>query len=270
MSREFTHTTLGSTGLRVHRLGLSASYRPGKSSIYTALEHGVNYLFCYGFDGQMTAVLRDVLKSKRESYVVATAAYNLVLGHPNLERTLEKRLRQLGTEYIDVFLFLGVLREREFSERTREALCRLRETGKIRSIGLSTHDLEFAGKLAADGAVDVLMIRYNAAHRGAEEAVFPRLPDHDLGVVGYTATGWRYLLRRPPGWPKGEWVPTAEMCYRFVLSNPHVHVCMTAPTNPRQLDENLSALQKGALSAEELELMRRFGDAVRSRRRLFR
>jgi hypothetical protein len=86
MSRELTHTTLGSTGLRVHRLGLSASYRPGKSSIYAALEHGVNYLFCFGFDGQMTAVLRDVLKSKRESYVVATGAYNLVLGHPNLER----------------------------------------------------------------------------------------------------------------------------------------------------------------------------------------
>jgi aryl-alcohol dehydrogenase-like predicted oxidoreductase len=270
MSEEFTHTTLGNTGLRVHRLGLSASYRPGKDSIYTALERGLNYLFCYGFDTQMTSALKDVLKTNRESYVVATGAYNLILGYPNLERTLEKRLRQLNTEYIDVFLFLGVLREREFPERAREELYRLRETGKIRSVGISTHNLEFGAKLVNDGAIDVLMVRYNAALRGAEEKIFPRLAKHNPGVVAYTATGWRYLLRRPPGWPKDEFVPTAEMCYRFVLSNPHVHVCMTAPTNQRQLNENLASLDRGPLSTDELVLMRRFGDAVRGRRRLFR
>jgi aryl-alcohol dehydrogenase-like predicted oxidoreductase len=187
-----------------------------------------------------------------------------------LERSLEKRLRQLNTEYIDVFLFLGVLREKEFPERAREELYRLRETGKIRSVGISTHNLGFGAKLVADGAIDVLMMRYNAAQRGAEGEVFPHLTRHDPGVVGYTATGWRYLLRRPPGWAKDGFVPTAEMCYRFVLSNPHVHVCMTAPTNHTQLRENLAALDRGALSAEELELMRRFGDAVHARRRLLR
>ena len=45
------HTVLGKTGITVSRLGLSASYRPGKQTIYKALNEGVNYFFGYGFDG---------------------------------------------------------------------------------------------------------------------------------------------------------------------------------------------------------------------------
>ena len=45
MSAEFLHSTLGRSGLRVHRLGLSATYRPGKAAIYRALDEGINYFF---------------------------------------------------------------------------------------------------------------------------------------------------------------------------------------------------------------------------------
>ena len=88
MNQDFSHTTLGSTGITVHRLGLSATYRPGKRAIHEALDEGVNFFFCYGFDTQMTGVLREVLKSKRENYVVVTGAYNLLWGHLNLRGTV--------------------------------------------------------------------------------------------------------------------------------------------------------------------------------------
>ncbi len=87
--------------------------------------------------------------------------------------------------------------------------------------------------------------------------------------MSYTATRWGYLLRRPKGWPKDGRVPTAAMCYRFVLSNPHVHVCMTAPSNLKQLEENLEALSQGPLDAEEMQFMQEFGDAVHRQRRWF-
>ena len=269
MSNDFLHGTLGRSGPRVHRLGLAATYRPGKAAIYRALDEGINYFFGYGFDSQMMSVLRDVLRRDRERYVVATGAYNLILGHPNLRRTLEKRLRRLGTEYLDVFLFLGVMKDREFSPAIREELYRLREEGKVRCVGLSTHDRRLAGRLTTEGAVDVIMVRYNAAHRGAEEEIFPYLESHDPGVVSYTATRWTQLLRRPRGWPKDGPVPTAWMCYRFVLSNPNVDVCLTAPSNLGQLVENVAAARQGPLSEEEMAFMRRFGDAVHASKRWF-
>jgi aryl-alcohol dehydrogenase-like predicted oxidoreductase len=260
---------LGNTGITVSRLGLSATYRPGKHAIYRALDAGVNYFFCYGFDTQMICVLRELLKQNREHYIVATGAYNLLWATPNLSRTLNKRLRQLRTHYIDVFLLLGVRKETDLTERTREELYRFREEGKVRAVGISTHNRTLAGKLAAEGALDVVMMRYNAAHRGAEQDIFPHLDRYNPGVVSYTATCWRRLLRRPRGWPQQAPIATASMCYRFVLSNPRVDVCMTAPSNMRQLSENLGALRQGPLSAEEMEFMRALGDEVHRRERWF-
>jgi predicted aldo/keto reductase-like oxidoreductase len=59
------------------------------------------------------------------------------------------------------------------------------------------------------------------------------------------------------------------MCYRFVLSNPDVHVCLTAPGNLSELEENLSAVRLGPLSAGEMTFMRKFGDAVHHTKRWF-
>lgn len=269
MIQDFTHATLGSTGIRVHRLGLSATYRPGKKAIYKALDEGINYFFCYGFDTHMTSVMREVFRSNREKCVVATGAYNLLVGHFNLRRSLEKRLRQLRTDYIDVFLFLGVTQEKHFTDHVREEFERFRDEGKVRAIGISTHNRKFAGKLAADGVLDVVMMRYNAAHRGAEQDIFPHLEHHNTGVISYTATRWGYLLKRPRGWPKGGRIPTPGMCYRFVLSSPHVHVCMTAPRNMAQLEENIASLRDGPLSEEEMHFMHEFGDRVHQTKKWF-
>ncbi len=266
---DFLHTTLGSTGMQVHRLGLSGTYRPGKKTIFKALDEGLNYFFCFGIDTHMIKALRELPPSKRQECVLATGAYNLLWGHPNLRRTLEKRLRQLRTDYLDVFLFLGVTQPKQFPEKVREELYRFQQEGKIRAVGISTHHRQFAGELAAAGKLDVIMMRYNAAHRGAERDIFPHLSAHNAGVISFTATRWRYLLRRPKGWPKDGQLPTAGQCYRFVLSNPHVHVCLTAPTNLKQFKANLEAIQQGPLSPEEMEFMQKFGDAVYNMKKWF-
>ncbi|UCD16451.1 MAG: aldo/keto reductase [Candidatus Zixiibacteriota bacterium] len=269
MPEEFTYTTFGKIGPRVRRLGLSATYRPGRKTIYKALDAGINCFFGYGFDSHLTCVMRDVLRRDREDYVIITGAYNLIVGHPDISRTLEKRLRQFGTDYIDVFLFLGVTKEKHFPGHLREEFHRLRETGKVRAIGMSCHNRKFAGRLCAEGALDAIMMRYNAAHTGAEQDIFPHLKAHRPGVISYTATRWGRLLRRPRGWPVDGRIPTAGDCYRFVLSNPNVHVCLTAPRNAAQLKENLAALEEGPLDDEDMSFMREFGKVVHHTRKWF-
>ena len=92
---------------------------------------------------------------------------------------------------------------------------------------------------------------------------------HDPGIINYTATRWRKLLKRPKGWPKDGRVPTAAECYRFVLSNPHVDCVLTAPTNKKQFDENFKALEAGPLSDEDMAFMREFGDVVHGLKKWF-
>jgi aryl-alcohol dehydrogenase-like predicted oxidoreductase len=198
-----------------------------------------------------------------------TGAYNLLWWYPNLRRSLEKRLRQLRTDYLDCFFFLGVMGKEKFLDDVLEELQRFREEGKVLATGVSIHARKLAGSLVAGGAIQALMLRYNAAHRGAEQDIFPHLAAHNPAVISYTATRWTYLLRRPRGWPKDGRIPTPALCYRFVLSNPNVHVCLTAPRSARELDENLAALRDGPLSETDLQFMRDFGDAVHKAQKWF-
>jgi aryl-alcohol dehydrogenase-like predicted oxidoreductase len=194
--------------------------------------------------------------------VLASGGYNCIWTHQNLRRALERRLRQVRTEYIDIFYFFGVTRRKYFTARVREELQAVRESGLVRAVGISTHDRGFAAELLREGTLDAAMIHYNAAERGAEQDVFARLPESNPAVVAFTATRWGSLLRPPGGYPKDARVPTAGMCYRFVLANPAVHVCMMAPSNLRQFETNLAEIRGGPLAEEDMRFMRRFGDAV--------
>ena len=269
MSSSFQLRPFGGTGLSVTPLGLSASYLPGWRTIAAAAEEGINLFFAFGFDVQMTRTLRSLMSSGREKFTIVTGAYNYIWWTQNVRKALEHRLRQFKTDYIDVFLFLGVMKPVQFTPRVLEDMQKLKEEGKVRAIGLSCHDRTFLGRLASAGTVDALMLRYNAAHRGAEREIFPQLPSHNPGVISYTATRWTYLLRRPKGWPKGARIPTAGDCYRFVLSNPQVHTVLTAPRNERELRENLAAVRKGPLDGDDMQFMREFGDAVYRRKQWF-
>jgi len=269
MAHEFEYATLGNTGIRARRLGLSASYWPGKQTVHRALDAGVNLFFLFGFDRQMVTVMRDLSQSRRHELIYTTGAYNYIWARQDIRKAFEKRLKQLHTDYIDFFLFLGVMKESEMAPKVIEDLLALRNEGKVRGIGLSTHNRRFAGRLASEGLLDTFMIRYNAAHRGAEEDIFPHLAAHNPTLISYTATRWSYLVRRPKNWPKDRPIPTAPQCYRFVLTNPHVDVCLTAPRNLKQLEENLTALSAGPLTKEEMAFMQEFGDAIHHTKKWF-
>lgn len=168
MGADFLNTTLGRTGWPVCRLGLSASYRPGRQAVHAAIDRGMNFFFAYGFDTQMIGALREQFKTRRRELIIATGGYNWILWRSSLRKSLERRLRQLGTDYLDVFFFMGVMKPEQLPDAVIEEMMRFREEGKVRAIGISTHHRRLAGSLAAAGSLDVLMIRYNAAHRGAE------------------------------------------------------------------------------------------------------
>ncbi len=113
---DFHNTVLGRTRLKLSRIGLSASYRPGKKTIFRAVDEGLNYFFCFGIDNQMHSALREILKSDREKYVIASGGGNLYHTSQNLKKSLEKRLKQVKTDYLDIFLYLGVTGEKHFPE----------------------------------------------------------------------------------------------------------------------------------------------------------
>ena len=255
---DFAHREVPRFGRRIFRLGLSGSFGLDEAGCREALER-VQYVFWSPRMKALTPALRDALAGDRGRYVVSAGP---LLGYfPGaVRRAAEGALRTLGIDRLDVFQLYWLGKMSAFTGAVREEMLRLREEGKVRALGVSIHDRPRAGKLADDSVLDLLMIRYNAAHPGAEQDIFPRLARRRPVVVAYTATAWRKLLRPPRGW-KGK-VPSAGDCYRFCLSSPDVDVVLTGPRSRAELLENLAAMEKGPLSPEEMEEIRAFGRAV--------
>ena len=271
MVQEFLRAPLAKFGTPVCRIGLSATYRPGRKTVFKALDEGINYFMYFGFDSHITSVLRETIQGRREKFVLATGGCNWILFHRPLRRTLEQRLRQMRTDYIDIFHYFGITRRKYFTPEIQDELQAIRESGLVRGVSISTHDRGFAAELAANGKLDSIMVRYNAAHRGAESEIFPRFVDLPAqpAVIGYTATRWTQLFRRPNKYPGDGRLPTPGMCYRFVMSNPAVNVCIMAPSNEQQLTRNLAEIRQGPLAEEDMSFMRSFGDFVGGRRQYF-
>ena len=66
---------------------------------------------------------------------------------------------------------------------------------------------------------------------------------------------------KPGKVPVGDKVPAAGDCYRFNLTNPAVDLCLTGPRLASDLTAALDALDKGPMTPEEMDWMRRVGQA---------
>jgi aryl-alcohol dehydrogenase-like predicted oxidoreductase len=258
MADEFAARAVPAMGKHLFRLGLSGSFGLDEAGAREGLER-IQYVFWSPRMKGLTAALRDALAHDRGRYAVSAGA---LLGYTRgmVRRAAEAALRTLRTDYLDVFQLYWLGKMSAFTGAVQDELHRLREEGKVRAIGTSIHDRTRAGRLATDSIFDLLMIRYNAAHPGAETDIFPYLARRHPAVVVYTATAWRKLLRAPRGWSGG--VPTAADCYRFCLTNPNVDIVLTGPRDVTELRQNLAAVEKGPLTVAEMQFIQTFGHAV--------
>jgi predicted aldo/keto reductase-like oxidoreductase len=257
---------LGRTGLKAGRLGIASGYKAPAAAIEEAFERGCNYFtwgtVIKGYAPAMREALKAIVaKGQRDRLVLAAFSY----AHNNFltERLLARGLKSAGLNHADV-LILGYFSSRP-PRRLVEGALRMKEKGLVRFVGLSSHNRKLLGTLAGEGEFDVIHLRYNAAHRGAETESFPALvlePEKRPGIVAFTATRWGQLLKAKK-MPPGETPLTAADAYRFVLSHPAVDVCMSGAKTVEEMRENLAVLDAGPMTEAELERARRIGDFVR-------
>jgi aryl-alcohol dehydrogenase-like predicted oxidoreductase len=260
--------SFGRTGLMISRMGLASGYGVPAAAIEKAFhEYGVNYLYISPIMnlGNMVQAIRNLAPSHRDELCIVLA--RPILRGFRLEGYVESWLKKLELDWIDL-LFQDM--RKPPSQELTDRVQRLRESGNVRLLGMSSHKRPLLGEIASGAVkapVDFFHVRYNAVHSGAEQDVFPHLPqDNRPGVVIFTATCWRKLLK-PKLMPAGERALTATDCYRFVLSHPDVNVCITAPKTAAQMEDNFKALDAGPLDEGEMARVRRIGDHIYGKKR---
>ncbi|MGK4003015.1 aldo/keto reductase [Sorangium sp. So ce1036] len=264
MLTSWSSVRLNRSDLEVAPLGLASGYGVSGRDVERAFERGVNFFYWGSLrSADFGAALKRLGARDRARMKVVVQSY--ARWPSGIGKSLDKALRELGFDYADVLLlgWWNLPPRASILDAAAEVI----RSGRARKLMISCHHRPTFPALARDPRVDLLMIRYNAAHPGAERDVFPHLPAERPGIVTYTTTSWGQLLDRALV-PQGERLPTATDCYRFVLSNPDVNACWAGPRDAGQLDQALAALDAGPMSEEELAWMRRVGAVVRDRTKL--
>jgi aryl-alcohol dehydrogenase-like predicted oxidoreductase len=256
---------LGRTGLRVGRLGIASSFGAPAEAYEAAFNAGCNYFtwgtFIKGGSKPMKQAIRNIVSNgKRNELVIALYSYS----HMGflMERLLKNDLRALDIEYADV-LILGYFQKKP-GKGIMSAAIKLKEKGLVRHLGISSHNRKLFPVLEREKIFDIFHLRYNAANRGAEVDIFPYLDQNRAGIVSYTATRWRQLLKQK-NMPEHITAPSASDCYRFVLSNQQVDVSLMGARSIEQMHENLSVLKSGPMDEREMSRMTAIGDYVYKR-----
>jgi L-galactose dehydrogenase len=297
------YTTLGKTGLKVSvaglgcggpsRLGLrdnAASQEHAIGLVRQAIDLGINFIDTAQSYGTERIIGKAIAGIPRDQIVISTKKTLPDAGQPNTEneikKGLEQSLKQLGTDYIDVYHLHGVEpKDYDFSrQRLMPTMRRLREQGKIRFIGVTEGFVQDPSHQMLQQSLnedlwDVVMVGFNLLNPSARRTVFSTTQAKRVGVLNMFAV--RRALSQPDRSKaivadliqKGAISRGAmntqdpldfmlresnaktlpEVAYRFCRHERGVHVVLTGTGNPAHLKANVESILKPALPAPVLQ-----------------
>jgi hypothetical protein len=186
-------------------------------AINRALEIGINSFDtaeAYGF-GASEKSLAKALGSRRKEAVITT---KFGVGYPDtpnyrdstrkrVMESIEKSLKALNTDYVDVYLIHWPDRNVPFEEPMR-ALDDLVKQGKVRAVGLSNFKLNEIEACMKTRRVDVVQYCWNMFDRRMQKEIFPYCRENKIGVMAYGSLAYGMLtgtLSEEKTFEKNDW-----------------------------------------------------------------
>jgi aryl-alcohol dehydrogenase-like predicted oxidoreductase len=110
------------------------------------------------------------------------------------------------------------------------------------------------GKALKTGRFDLAYGRYNPTTRQNEDSVIPLAAKLKKGFITISALAWGIYsvpVEHHPFFVGGRRMPAAVASFRYVLSNPDVHVVLAGVRSPEELDELVETEALPPLTEEE-------------------
>ncbi len=254
-SRVQAYRRLGRTDWKVSDIVLGTgqiSGANGEQIARLAIDRGVNYFDTspdYSGAGSEDAMGRAI-KGKRDELFIATK-FCTPAGHlptgtsvADYKKAIEGSLRRLGTDHVDlVHVHSCDEVDRLMDPNVHEAFDRLKEDGKVRFLGFSSHTpnlVNVANAAIDSNRFDVMMLAYHHGIWAPLPGIIDRAHhERDMGVVAmktlkgakqHGLTGFR-----------DEADSYAQAAFKWVLSNPSVSCAVISFFELQHVDEYLYA-----------------------------
>lgn len=192
---EISEIGFGTNAVGGHNLYANTDEEQGKKMIEEAVSGGVTFFDTadsYGF-GRSEEILGETIRHKRSELVIATKGGIEKLNNGSIRinnspkymrRAVENSLKRLKTDYIDLYYIHFVDPTIPLSESIGE-LSRLKEEGKIRTIGISNVDLEQLKTANSTNEISAVSCPYNMLERSVEETLLPYCVQNEISYIPY-------------------------------------------------------------------------------------
>ena len=176
------YRNLGATGLKVSEIAMGCegmtedNYTMCAKLFDTAENEGINYFDLYASDPELRSAVGKALKGRREKFIIQShlcsvwknGQYMRTRNLAEVKSGFSEMLTLLQTDYIDVGMIHYCDALSDWDEIIKNGILdyarELKASGKIRHIGLSSHNPQVALKAVEDGAVEVLMFSVNPCY----------------------------------------------------------------------------------------------------------
>ncbi len=264
-----SYRRLGRTNVNVSDISLGGGGINDVSVARYALEKGINYFDTspdYS-DAASERVLGEALKGQRDKVFLATK-FCRPDGHlhddtpvPEIMEAVEASLKRLQTDHVDLIHVHSCDRvERLLAPNIHEAFDRLKEQGKVRFLGVSTHtpNLEAVANAAIDSKrFDVMMLAYHHSMWPNFTHILEKAQANDVGVVAMkTLKGAKHINLASFRDESGVY---SQAAFRWVLSNPAVGCLVISIVTQEQVDEYVFA-SGTALKTTDVALLSRYDE----------
>ncbi len=263
---QLRYRELGSTGVKVTEVGFGCLVTSDPTVIEAAADIGINL-----FDtarsyqsGNNERLVGGALKSRRKDVLISTKT-----GSHNAKGALadlETSLRELGTDYIDIWYLHGRRRPSDITDELLEVMEKAKKDGKVRFTGFSTHNgmKELLRGCAGKPHIDVILVKYNFTMDEDLKAAIAEARGKGTGIVAMKvmAGGFRKIRPGHPLYEKFQKDGTMLAALKWVLADKNVDSTIPSITDMEQLEENLKAMSS-PLTEEERTLLARQLDYIR-------
>jgi hypothetical protein len=267
-----SYRPLGRTGWKMSDISFGAGGVREPEVVRIALERGINYIDTspdYS-DSLSEQAVGQAVKGRRDKVFIASK-FCTPSGHLDKDTPVEKiieaveaSLKRLDTDYIDLLhVHACNSLDRLMAPTFHEAFGKLKEQGKARFMGVSSHtpQLETVMNHAVDsGRFDVIMVAYNFKNWPDLTNIINKAQDKGVGFVAMKTLKGAYHTALQEFTPD-ERNSFTQAAFKWVNSNEKVAGLVVTMTKISQLDEYLFASGKKA-TAEELSLLDRYDDLI--------
>ena len=277
-SRVVSYRRLGRTEARVSDIsigsGSSTGGRQRPEVVREAIDRGINYFDTapdYSEAGSETR-FGEAMKGVRDQMFLATK-FCTPQGHlppgsavEDYVEAVNGSLGRLQTDHVDlVHIHSCDSVERLLDENAHEAFDRLKEQGKVRFLGVSTHTpnlIEVANAAIDSDRFDVMMLAYHFGAWPGLADVIDRAAARDIGIVAMKTL--RGSMHHGLSWSQRERESFTQASFKWVLSNPSVSCLVISLWNSGQLDEFLYASGR-APDAADIAVLERYQELTAGR-----